>query len=341
MRHPHRFPLAPLLWPPLALLTAFCAGMAIAAQGGRVNATLDILTHFAPAWLAGSAVTLAAAFLFRGGLRWGIAIPALLGLVAAADLMAPEFLRSTGPHAPADAPGQIKIVQMNAWHENPDPEAILAWLDKERPDIVVIEENSWALRAALARRPQWHVGCADCEVMMLSRVPALSVGRPPRRGWLHLGPITRGYFQDAHGVFPVIGVHHAWPTDVADQQYQEQRLSAYIAETGRERLIVAGDFNSTPWSFSRRRWDRAFGLTRRERALFSWPARLSDMMGELGLPVPPLLAIDHVYAGPGWATVSVRRGPRLSSDHYPVVLTLAPVMPGSGTPRPSPSPPRG
>ena len=41
----------------------------------------------------------------------------------------------------------------------------------------------------------------------------------------------------------------------------------------------------------------------------------------------PVLPIDHVYAGPGWATVSVERGPSIGSDHYPLVVILAPVAP--------------
>ncbi|MDE2488701.1 MAG: endonuclease/exonuclease/phosphatase family protein, partial [Alphaproteobacteria bacterium] len=87
---------------------------------------------------------------------------------------------------------------------------------------------------------------------------------------------------------------------------------------------VTGDFNSTPWSFSRRRWDKAFGLIRRDRALFSWPAGKTVW----GVKPPfPILPIDHVYAGPDWATVSIRRGPKLGSDHYPVVAILAPVGP--------------
>ena len=92
----------------------------------------------------------------------------------------------------------------------------------------------------------------------------------------------------------------------------------------KDRLILAGDFNSTPWSFSRRREDAMFGLERRTKALFSWPA------GEVSrhrIKVPfPFLAIDHVYAGKAWRTVSVRRGPRLGSDHYPVVVVLAPAV---------------
>ena len=126
-----------------------------------------------------------------------------------------------------------------------------------------------------------------------------------------------------------MGVHDAWPTD-PDQPYQERRLAAVIAAAPKDRLIVTGDFNSAPCSFARRRWDAVFGIPRRERALPSWPARTYKRLKWLGLPFLP---IDHVYAGPGWATVSVARGPRLTSDHYPVVVTLAPVGPAPGAPR--------
>jgi endonuclease/exonuclease/phosphatase (EEP) superfamily protein YafD len=315
-----RLSLAPLVWPPFVLTATFCAAAGLAAQAGRVNLTLDLLAQFAPVWLAGSACALAAAWLFRGRLRWVLAAIALTGVVAAASLVVPEFLRPEGPRAAADAPGQLKIIQFNVWHDNEDPEAVLAWLDAQRPDIVVIEESSPRFIRALAAHGGWQVGCPRCEVMILSRTQPIAVGKPPRHGHLHLGPITRGYFRDGRGVFTVIGVHNAWPSDIADQQAQERRLAETIAETGRERLIVVGDFNSTPWSFSRRRWDEAFGVPRRERAIFSWPARNPW----LGLPFLP---IDHVYAGPGWATVKVERGPRLSSDHYPLVATFAPVAP--------------
>jgi endonuclease/exonuclease/phosphatase (EEP) superfamily protein YafD len=81
------------------------------------------------------------------------------------------------------------------------------------------------------------------------------------------------------------------------------------------RLILTGDFNSAPWSFTLRRFDRRVGLRRRTRALATWPTR------RFAMPFP-FLAIDHVYAGSDWKTVSVRRGPRLGSDHFPVVVIL-------------------
>ena len=312
------------LWPPALLLSGLCATLSIAAQWGRVSLRWDLATQFAPMWLAGSAICLVTALAFRHNLRWILVTASLVGLAFAASLVIPEFLRPAGPRAPANAPGQLKIVQFNVWHDNPDPAVIIDWLNAERPDIAVIEENSTAFRQALATRGRgWSATCLQCEVVILSRQPALSSDTPPRERRDAPGPLTQAAFADRHGPFEVIGVHNAWPTD-SDQPVQEGRLASVIADRPRERLIVTGDFNSTPWSFQRRRWDEVFGIPRRERALATWPAHNYKRLQWLGLPFLP---IDHVYAGPGWGTVSVRRGPRLSSDHYPLIVTLAPVAP--------------
>ena len=58
-------------------LGALSAAAAIAAQGGRFSDRLDVLTHFAPLYLAGGTVTLAAAIFAHRRL-----VPALLGAAA-------------------------------------------------------------------------------------------------------------------------------------------------------------------------------------------------------------------------------------------------------------------
>ena len=300
-----------LLWPPVVLTAALSAGAAILAQWGRVSLKWDVLAQFAPLWLLGCACALVASAAFLGWRRWIVAAVSVVGLAAAVSLIAPEYLRSTGPKAPANAPEQLKVVQFNVWHENPDPAPILAWLDAERPDVVVVEENSPAFLQAVVAHGGWSMACPRCEVMILSRTPALAVDKVRRWPWTRPTPLTRAVFRDRRGPFVVIGVHEAWPTD-PDQAYQERRLAGAIAQIPNARLIVAGDFNSTPWSFARRRWDAVIGISRRERALPSWPAHTYKRLKWLGLPFLP---IDHVYAGPAWATVSVERGPRLTSDH--------------------------
>jgi endonuclease/exonuclease/phosphatase (EEP) superfamily protein YafD len=319
-----RVVLTVLLAPPLFLGAALCAGAAAAAHMGGESLRFDILAHFAPIWLTGGLMSLAGALVFHGYARALILGMGAAAVLCAGALMAPEYLRDIGPKAPPDAPDQLKIVQMNVWSRNEELQSSVDWAFAQDPDIVIFEETTPALRDRVADRPGWHATCRACEVMILSKRPPLRSGMVRLRG-PKPGPLTRAVFRDRRGTFAVIGVHYAWPTDSSDQQAQEAGLAQVIAMSPRERTIVAGDFNSTPWSFSRRRWDAEFGLIRRDRALFSWPARQYKRLRWLGFF--PFLPIDHVYAGSDWATVKVERGPRLGSDHYPVVVTLAPVSP--------------
>jgi endonuclease/exonuclease/phosphatase (EEP) superfamily protein YafD len=323
-----RLALSFLLAPPVFLVAALCAGAGVAAQQGRTSLRWDLLTHFAPFWLAGAlAAALIAMIAFSGIARWVVMAMGLVGVVAAGALMAPELTRSTGPHAGADAPGQLKIIQFNVWSENAEPATTIDWIAAQRPDIVILEETTPDFRRMVEARTGWRSTCRDCEVMIYSHLPMAKgyVGGGPA-----VGPLAHAVFRDGQGAFDVVGVHDGWPTDrdathAYEQQRQEARLARVLAELPRERTIATGDFNSTPWSFARRRWDAAFGLVRRDRALFTWPAgRITARRIKVPLP---LLPIDHVYAGPGWASVSVTRGPKLGSDHYPVVAILAPVAP--------------
>lgn len=311
-----------LLGPPLCLVAAICAAAALAALQGRASAQWDILTHFAPVWFAGGLVCSAiAALLFRGVSQWMILVLGVTAMVAAGALIAPELTRSTGPHAGPDAAGQLKIVQFNVWSHDVDPVRTVDWIVAQHPDIVILEETTPAFRRLIEAKTGWRPACRDCEVMIYSRLPAQPLAVPPLRG-ASPGPLAHAAVTDARGSFPVLGVHYAWPTDADEQQAQEARLAEVLAALPRNRAILTGDFNSTPWSFSRRRWDARFGLIRRDRAIFSWPAR--GVWHGLKPPFP-ILPIDHVYAGPGWATVSLTRGPKLGSDHYPLVAILAPV----------------
>jgi endonuclease/exonuclease/phosphatase (EEP) superfamily protein YafD len=318
-----RLVLSILIGPPLCLAAALCAGLAIAAQVGHSSLQFDILAHFAPWYAAGALVcALVAAVLLSGLAQWMVLALALTAVIAAGRLMLPEYTRSTGPHAAAGQPGELKIIQFNVWDRDRDPVGTVDWIVAQKPDIVVLEETTPAFRRLVEAKSGWRPACRDCEVMIYSRLPAQPLDIPPLVG-PRPGPLAHIALADARGAFPVIGVHYAWPTDADEQQRQEARLVEVLDALPRDRLILTGDFNSTPWSFSRRRWDARFGLIRRDRAIFSWPAG-KPVWPHVTPPVP-LLPIDHVYAGPGWATVSVTRGPKLGSDHYPVVAILAPV----------------
>ena len=299
-----------------------CAALALLAQGGRFSVRLDVLTHFAPLYLAGAAVGGVLALAGVGTLRRAGQVAALAGALAASALMAPEFLRDTGPTAPPGSPGEIKVIQINAWWDNPHPERIAAWLKAENPDIVLMEEVRPAVRKLVVAQTGLEVVGIRTTAHIYSRLPYLGMHRPP----LPEAVLTfvNGSYSAGGQPLEVVVARTFWPTSRQSAR-QDPYFRQVVSMLPRERMVLGGDLNSTPWSFQRQRDDRLLGLTRRDRAVATWPT------GRSGLwpwPAPfPLLPIDHIYAGPGWATTSVRRGPRLGSDHYPLVVTLAPVAP--------------
>ena len=310
-----RLLLTALLGPPLLVGAILCALVGWLAQLGRWFAAWDLLTHFAPLYLAAGAAAIAIGVLLRGRMRVAVVGAGLACVSAAVLLMAPEYLRSTGPAAAPGAGPRFKVVQFNAWEGAGDLGRLVAWLNMERPDVVVIEESNRRVRDALAHAGWWSV-YGRSGVMLFSRERPQEAIIP---GDNESGPMELNGLVLARpwGKVTILGVRVPWPTQPGFQRAHEA-LVPIIRSYPPATTILAGDFNSTPWSFARRRDDRDFGLFRRTRAVFSWPAT------GRGFPLA-VLPIDHVYAGAGWATVRVARGPRLSSDHYPVVVILAPI----------------
>ena len=304
-------------------LVGLVAGLA--CLGGAFSDKLDILTHAAPIWLACGvgALVLGAAFA-RDAERRAIIGLALMAIFALGVLMAPELLAALRPPAKSPTTSTVKLVQFNVWGQNHDPDGGLAWILAQKADIVVLEEGggaTWPIIKQLRKTYPNSVTCDGkrvCDTWIFSRWPLAG-----RRGFYQDGHALAGAWATVRhpdGAFTVAGAHYVWPIPAGRQQAQSRLLVALLAPFPRDSLIVAGDFNSTPWSWSLRRQDKALGLERRTRALASWPSGAFSRVVSAPFPVLP---IDHVYAGKAWKTVKVERGPALGSDHRPVVVTLA------------------
>lgn len=308
------------------LLAAACTLLALAAQGGRFSDRLDAITHVTPILLLG-AVLAVLIWLVAG--RKGAATPVMAAVAAVSCLvlMAPELIRAQRQTFAAADEHTIKVIQFNVWGRNRDAEATARWLAAQDADVIVLEEafaRSGGVARALKPNYPYASTCDDpypCSTMILSKRRPVAEGGldGPERANLKGAWAT---YRSPEGPFTVVGVHFTWPWPAGPQQQQTLRLAKAMEPFAKDRLIVTGDFNSTPWSFSLKRQDALFGLERRTRAVFSWPAGVFSRLG-LALPLP-VLPIDHVYAGEGWRTVSAGRGPKLGSDHYPVVVRLTP-----------------
>lgn len=310
----------------LVLAAAFAA-LALAAQGGRFSDRLDVLTHFTPIWLGGLLLALLT-WTLTGRRGRSTPLLALAGSLSALTLMIPELVASQSRGGKVDGEA-LTVVQFNVWGRNRDPEGTARWILATDPDIIVLEEGfsrSGGVTKALAGRYPHRTTCAEprpCSTMILSkRHPIAEGGLSTSVSRADLVGAWATYSAPG-GSYTVVGVHYTWPYPAGPQQQMTLRLAKVLEGFPKDRLIVSGDFNSTPWSFSMRRQDRLFGLERRTRGLASWPA---GDVSRLHLASPfPLLAIDQIYAGEAWRTVRVKRGPKLGSDHYPLVIVLAPA----------------
>ena len=80
-------------------------------------------------------------------------------------------------------------------------------------------------------------------------------------------------------------------------------------------MIVAGDFNVTPWSPHFRDLLKAAGLRNAACGpgyLATWPRWFW----------PARIPIDHVLLKGPWAVTTLRLGPAFGSDHYPIIADL-------------------
>ena len=304
----------------ILLVALASAGAALLSLGGRFSDRLDVLTHFTPLYLAGGVLAVA------GGWRDGPALLAgTVAILISALIMGPEYLAAAKRPGATVSGRSLKLVQFNLWVRNADPEGTARWIEREDADIVVVQEAAGAgaavILAVADRYPFRSASFAgsDGSTVVLSKTkprvsgdPSGGVGKRFAGAWATFGRGEAG--------FTVVAAHFTHPIPPGPQQAQSRRLSEFLKAFDRSNLIVAGDFNATPWSFALRRQDARFGLARLTRALFTWPTTRFRRWG-LRSPVP-FLALDHVYAGSAWRAASVTLGPRLGSDHLPVVVVL-------------------
>jgi endonuclease/exonuclease/phosphatase (EEP) superfamily protein YafD len=294
----------------------------LAALGGRVSQTLDIAAHFVPVWaVMGMAAALGG--LALGELGRAAAWMGLLAIVASAILVAPELLARRRAGTTPAAGSTVRIVQFNLWRWNLDPEGTIAWLASEAADVVVVQEviNGAAGIPEALSRAYPHQTHLRTGTRILSRLAILDHGAYRARSTRTHSTGAWVRLDHPAGPFEVFGFQATWPIPPGPQQRDSADLANLLERFDRRSLIVCGDFNSTPWSAALRLQDRLFAIERRSRALLTWPVQPYTQL-RLRSPLP-FLALDHIYAGAAWKTVEVRVGPRLGSDHLPVVAVLS------------------
>ena len=154
--------------------------------------------------------------------------------------------------------------------------------------------------------------------------PPHSIGIFAKRAWRETGvqrvpSSNRAFmvwarFSSIYQDMTVAGVHLSDPITrpASHQQTEVNALIPAIKRFGGS-VILVGDLNMTPFSARYSQMLRKSGLRRADGGLNpTWPAMLAPMA----------LPLDHVLIGSEIRHAIMRAGPRLGSDHLPVVGVL-------------------
>jgi endonuclease/exonuclease/phosphatase (EEP) superfamily protein YafD len=286
--------------------------------GARLYWTLELTTHFRAHYVAVTALVLAAAALRR---RWiAVAVLAAAGAVSALPVV-PYLPRALGPEAAAvPGAGPLKVLTVNVSYGRFLPRRLLETVHEVDPDIVVVQELTphaervlADLDAAFPHNRKFPAdgayGIGLWSKYELESGATIALGRVPAIQARVRGPT---------GSFTVIGVHLSAPVTPRRAAARNQQLVELAARSNAVdgALVIAGDFNITPYSPYYTEWLEAAKLTdsRRGRTLSpSWPTKLRL----LGIP------IDHVAVNDGFTILSHRRLPNFQSDHYGAFVEVA------------------
>jgi len=301
------------------LLAASLAGLGLLTQCWPA---LDIVNNGLPFVAVGALLVLGLAAFTRD---WRLIVAATLVAVINLFLVAAAMQGAAAQAAPGSQ-RFLRVATFNLWDGNDRIDDVARFLAETDADAVVLQEvtseHAARLRQALQSRYPFSLG--ESGIVMLSRRPILAEGRIDRPGyppWISL--MLRWARIEVNGtVFELAGVHLARPFYPELQQQDVAALIEFV-QARTVPLIVAGDFNMSPWTEKLARFTDATGLARDNTLHFTWPMRHGSV------PFLPLVAIDNVFASRSFAKIGIRGGPRLGSDHKPIVADIALASPAA------------
>ncbi|MDP2323380.1 MAG: endonuclease/exonuclease/phosphatase family protein [Gammaproteobacteria bacterium] len=300
----------------LAILGVVLTTLATAAAlGARLSWILELFSHFAVQYLAALAVSGAVCLALR---RWRWVSLALLVAVPNVLVVMP-YLPGLVHEQPAATAESVSLVALNLYYRREDAEATRAYLERQFPDLLVLSEVT----------PRWHEKLRELEqtypyFAIRTRLNPWGIAVYSKYPLQEVEDLDLGDDRSSHlrvlvqlpdGLAEVYAVHLASPPSprqARQRNTQMRRLAERIASADPALpKIVAGDFNSTPFS-------PFFQDLLRD-------ARLTDGRRPFGLhatwptwPVPLWIPIDHCLVSNDVTVTRVATGTATGSDHLPL-----------------------
>jgi endonuclease/exonuclease/phosphatase (EEP) superfamily protein YafD len=298
---------------------ALCALLAFAtacAALARFWWIFELFVHFRVQYAAAGLLLGAALWALRWRLSAATALAlAMVNLAYVATLFSPH---AADAESPTSVP--LHVVALNVLGYNRDYDRVLEYLQRERPDVVVLTEVTpgWAdaLQAIESEYAfRWvHAGDLRSGIAVLSRQRPTATREIDLAGTGH--PSMLLALDTPGGPISLLGTHLFWPmgADVAAvRDRQLERLAAIARQ--QVPLVIAGDLNTTQFSprFHDLLHDGALANCAAGRGFTpTWPTFVPVL----------LIQIDHCLATRGVRVSGFHTGEYVGSDHYPIAFDV-------------------
>lgn len=312
----------------IARFLRWLAWVAVALTGGGTLLTAlagrhwvaDLFSHF-PVHYLGGATLAALVFIATAGRRLPLFIA--VAVVAVNLVIVWPYLAGSLRALPAQPEGAgISMVAWNLNYRNVDFESARAYLGARDHDVLLLTEFTPRWREALAaleeeytyvalhpRFDAWGIGLYSRYPIEVEALDLVEKASTTLRVLVDLpgGPLR------------LYGVHLFSPTSGKASELRNAQLdllAGMVSAEDRVPVMVAGDFNVTPFSPWFRKFTRATGLgdARRPFGLhFTWPVAR----------IPIWVAIDHCLVNDAVDVGRVVAGRAAGSDHLPLEISFS------------------
>jgi endonuclease/exonuclease/phosphatase (EEP) superfamily protein YafD len=299
-----------------ALLTLGCLAVLAVLINAQAEsqwfiAVVALFWHYV--WPVLAFVTLLAGWIVQR-LRPVAASAILAGLIIVFGAVAGDLWANATSSA---RPPILKVVTYNWLGGGRDRADFFAWVSKERPDILCIQEfPATAPDVVLGlRKTLPFVSEAKGDVVIFSRYPLVK----ERGASFHWRPIVEVTALAEQGPIHIYGAHAPTLRDVTGVIRRNVYLDGTIEFINEARgpKIVLGDFNATRWDPYLTRMRGKLGL-HDQGALFPHVTRILAHRFGLDWGSP----IDQVMVSSGLKVYGCRVGPTLGSDHRPLICLI-------------------
>ncbi len=218
--------------------------------------------------------------------------------------------------------GTIKILQANVLRKNKETTALLAQIDAEKPDLVILQEMTppW-LQAMQALRAEYPYSVAEPResafgIGLFSKLPLEDAGI------VHAPPVglpeIRAVVLIGEQRVSLVSAHPMPPVSRASVEARNAQLAVLGDELGLSArpTVFIGDLNISMWAPTYLAFEKASGL-RNGRKGFGLVPTYPAFFPVAGIP------IDHCLVSEEIEVLEFRTGSRIGSDHWPIIVTLA------------------